>query len=130
VIADAKSNARIGLNEVALGLRFPPRILQLLRYRIPSSSLSEVVLEAGLHSPENALRLGLVDAVSEAAESDGRQMLKKLSALPRHAYSASKGDLQRGVLEVSAEMEKAFIEDTVPRWVAPELKAMIKAMFA
>jgi hypothetical protein len=38
--------------------------------------------------------------------------------------------LQRGVLEVSAEMEKAFIEDTVPRWVAPELKAMIKAMFA
>jgi len=89
-----------------------------------------VVLEAGLHSPENALRLGLVDAVSEISESDGHQMLKKLSALPRHAYSASKGDLQRGVLEISPEMEKAFIDDTVPRWVAPELKAMINAMFA
>jgi len=130
VIAAAKPNSRIGLNEVALGLRFPPRILQLLRYRIPSSSLAEVVLEAGLHSPENALRLGLVDAVSEISESDGHQMLKKLSALPRHAYSASKGDLQRGVLEISPEMEKAFIDDTVPRWVAPELKAMINAMFA
>jgi len=130
VIASAKPNARIGLNEVALGLRFPPRILRFLRYRIPASNLSEVILEAGLHSPEEALRLGLVDVVSEIAESDAQQMLKKLSALPRHAYAASKADLQRGAMDTTKAEDEAFIQDTVPRWVAPELKAMIGAMFA
>lgn len=129
VIASANPNARIGLNEVALGLRFPPRILRFLRYRIPASRLSEVILEAGLHSPDAALRLGLVDAVSENADSDAQQMLKKLGALPRHAFSASKADLQRGAMDITDAEDAAFIQDTVPRWVAPELKAMIGAMF-
>jgi enoyl-CoA hydratase len=129
VIASSAPRSRIGLNEVALGLRFPPRILRFLQYRIPRSSLSEVILEAGLHSPESALRLGLVDAVSENADADAQQMLKKLGALPRDAYAACKSDLQRGAMEISQAEDDAFIQDTVPRWVAPELKAMIGAMF-
>jgi len=129
IIAADKPRTRIGLNEVALGLRFPPRIFDMLRYRIPATTISEVILDAGLHSPQEALRLGLVDAVSEIAESDAEQLLKKLGALPRHAYAASKADLQASVMDISPEVEENFIRETVPRWVAPEIKAMIAAMF-
>src|SRR6186713_1147523 len=52
---------RIGLNEVALGLEFPPKILALARRRLPPRWLERVVLEAGLHEPAAALALGLVD---------------------------------------------------------------------
>jgi len=129
IVSDNNPKIRIGLNEVALGLRFPPRIFDMMRYRIPQQALSEVVLAAGLHSPEKALQLGLVDHVSDTAEADARALLKRFSALPRHAYSASKADLQAGVMDISPEIEAAFLAETVPRWVAPELKAMIKAMF-
>ena len=129
IVAQNNPRARIGLNEVALGLRFPPRILNIIRYRIPSATLSEVVLHAGLHGPEEALRLGLVDSVSDSAEQDAKALLKKPSALPAEAYAATKSDLIAGVMDVSAEAEESYISETVPRWVAPELKAMIRAMF-
>ena len=129
IIAQDNPRARIGLNEVALGLRFPPRIFDMLRYRIPAASINEVILHAGLHTPQEALRLGLVDQVSENAEAEAEALLKKLSALPPHAYAASKSDLQQGVMDISEEVEAAFLAETVPRWVAPELKAMIRAMF-
>lgn len=129
IIAQENPRARIGLNEVALGLRFPPRIFDMLRYRIPAATINEVILQAGLHGPQEALRLGLVDEVSETAEADAIALLKKLKALPPHAYAASKADLQKGVMDISPEVEQAFLDETVPRWVAPELKNMIRAMF-
>jgi enoyl-CoA hydratase len=54
---------RIGLNEVPLGLRFPPRTWRLVRHRIPAHAIERVILEGGLHSPSVALRLGLVDEI-------------------------------------------------------------------
>ena len=120
--------ARIGLNEIALGLRFPARLLRMLRYRLPN--LDRILLPAGLHSPEEALRLGLLDEVAtpEEAEACARARLEALAKHPAAGYAAAKADLRANVTRVDPEEERAFLQEVIPVWTADELKATVRAM--
>lgn len=114
----------VGLNEVALGLQFPPRILDLVRRRVPSEHLETVVLGAGLFAPVEALRLGLLDAVREDAEAHARARLAELAAHPLEAYAAAKHAI-RPPLGATAKELAAFDGTGLASWVSPELKARI-----
>jgi len=125
VMTGIDPKARIGLNEVALGLRFPPRTFEMTRRRVPGPSLSRVLLEAGVYGVEEALALGLVDVIGEEAEARAR--LAQLAAHPRAAYAAAKGDL-RGKLTVPDAEQTRFREEVVPTWATEELKARLRAV--
>jgi enoyl-CoA hydratase/carnithine racemase len=120
--------ARLGLNEVALGLRFPPRIFRMVTQRVPQEHHTTVLLGAALHPPAEALRLGLVDEVSPEPEARARAVLAALAAHPAEGYAHTKSDLRAAVSTVSPEDLSRFQRETVPRWVAPELKARILAV--
>ena len=45
------ARTRIGLNEVALGLVFPPKIARIVKDRVPPRSIHEVVLRGALVAP-------------------------------------------------------------------------------
>lgn len=127
-IATANPKARIGLNEVALGLRFPPGILRFVKARVSTSQLSEVVLGAALHAPDAAAKLGLVHRIAEDPLTDARTVLAGLAKHPAAAYAATKDDLRRGSMDTTAAERDAFIDDVVPFWTSPELKAMIRSL--
>jgi enoyl-CoA hydratase len=116
---------RLGLNEVALGLRFPPGVLRMVRERVPPERLSEVVLGAGLHDPATALRLGLVDEVARDAGDAARRKLAALAAHPADGYAAAKAAL-RGSLLDGPGYEAAF-QAVVPTWTTPEAKGRMLA---
>lgn len=118
---------RIGLNEVALGLRFPPAILELVRRRIPAQHLETVVLGAGLFSPREALRLGFLDAVEEAPRPRAEAVLSMLANHPRDAYADTKLAL-RPKLAGRPQEVAAFEERGIASWSSPELKARIAAI--
>ncbi|MDB4993454.1 MAG: Enoyl-CoA hydratase, partial [Myxococcaceae bacterium] len=120
--------ARIGLNEVALGLRFPPSLLTLARRRIPPQHFDTVILGAKLHSPAEALRLGLVDEVADDARAVAERVLGELAAHPSAAYASAKKELRPSFMDERAE--RAFIQDGLAAWTSPELKAMIGKMLA
>jgi enoyl-CoA hydratase len=125
----AQPKARIGLNEVPLGLRFPPKTWHLVERRVPSHAIERVVLEGGLYPPETALRLGLVDEVV-AGEDEARAYADRIAALPAAAYAAAKKALRDGRLDVDADEERQFREAVLPAWVTPELKARLAAVLA
>ena len=128
---------KIGLNEVALGLQFPPRVLQMVQRLLSPRQAERVVLEAGLHSPDEAQRLGLIDEVVGARTAEearqlgltnnlsyieaAREKLTALSKLPREAYAASKRAL-RELPATNEATDKFFVEQVVPTWVSPALK--------
>lgn len=127
-VADANPGARIGLNEVALGLPFPPAILRIVQERIPARYREEVLLGAGLVSPDRACELGLIDAVCEDAATAARERLEAWGGHPRYAYGEVKRTLRRGPLGVSADDRKRFHDESLAAWVSPELKAKIAAL--
>lgn len=124
-VMTARPGARIGLNEVALGLRFPPRTLKMLQRRVSGPTLTRLILEAALVPAPEALAAGLVDALGE--EADARARLATLAGFPADAYAAAKRSLL-GTLEVSAEAQREFMENALPVWASDELKAGLKAM--
>jgi len=126
-LALAGDRARIGLNEVPLGLRFPPKTWRLVRHRVPAHAIERVVLEGGLHAPEAARQLGLVDLVV-ADEAEARAYADRIAAAPQEAYAAAKRLLRGGVLDVGPDEERRFREEIVPRWITPELKARLVAV--
>jgi enoyl-CoA hydratase len=131
-VDDPKS--KIGLNEVALGVLFPPRVLEIVRRRVPWRYLEEVVLGAGLVDPKNALRIGLVDEVfsKDEARAVAEKRLAARVALPAEAYAATKKML-RGATEqdlVSDADQARAIDAAIPAWIAPELKQRILAVLA
>jgi enoyl-CoA hydratase len=126
-LASGDPRTRIGLNEIPLGLRFPPKTWRLVRHRVPSHAIERVVLEGGLYAPDVALRLGLIDEIV-SGEAAARAYAERIVAAPRQAYVAAKEALRRGVLDVGPDEERAFRDDVLPAWVTPELQARLAAV--
>lgn len=128
-IAGADPKIRIGLNEVALGLPFPPRILEIARRRVPPHHLEEVVLEAGLHAPERALHLGLVDALADDPVQAAGAWLTRVAALPRLAYAATKAAVRGDLHLAPAEVER-FDDAYLAIWLSEDVRARVRARLA
>jgi enoyl-CoA hydratase len=126
-VCAADPRLKIGLNEVALGLQFPPPALALARRRISPHHLDEVILGARLYGPEEALRVGLVDEVAPAAEAVARARLAELARHPADAYAAAKRVLRSGVFDVDPARRRAEREAVLPAWTDPTLRARIAA---
>lgn len=129
-IARADPSIRIGLNETALGLEFPPAILRLVRARVSPHTLDRVVLEAGLHPPEVAARLGLVDEVAADPEGTAAARLAALAGHPRATYASAKRSLREGQLDESEAELRRYREELLPLWASDAVKARIAAALA
>lgn len=126
-VGTTNGRAQIGLNEVALGLQFPPILARVVSYALPPSTREEILLEASLHDPTDALRLGLLHELHDDPVGRGADILDKLAMIPRKAYAAAKNDLRKGLTKHNAIEDSRFISEVVPSWVTPELKARLQA---
>ena len=126
-VAADRADIRIGLNEVALGLEFPPMILKLVRDRVPRRHLERVVLEAGLHDPRTARDLGLIDEVASDPLPAAHAALARLAGVPATTFRATKRTLREGVLALDEVQRRYFETQVVPAWCAPETKERITA---
>jgi enoyl-CoA hydratase len=127
-VAANNPKTRIGLNEVALGVRFPPRVLRIARDRLPTSSHARVLLGAELFPPETAASLGLVDETSADAGTVARTKLAALAVHPADGYAATKRAL-RGSVETDLASETAeagWLRESVPVWTGDAVKARIR----
>jgi enoyl-CoA hydratase len=124
-VMTGREGARIGLNEVALGLRFPPLTFAMVKARVTAPALERILLEAALHHAEDARHLGLIDAVGE--EALARTMLLKLASHPPEVYAATKL-LLRPRLAISDADRHAFRDETIPYWASAERRAAMLAV--
>jgi enoyl-CoA hydratase len=127
-IAKANPRTRIGLNEVALGVCFPPRVLRLARARLPARHRERVLLGAELFAPEHARELGLIDEVADDASSRAGEQLAALALHPRGAYSRTKLALRGGELEPGPDERARWLAEDLPAWSSAETKQRIAAV--
>lgn len=124
-IGTPNPRARLGLNEVALGLRFPPRTLEVVRYRLPHHTAETVLLGAGLHAPAEALALGMLDALAEDPVAEATARVEALAKHPADAYAAAKEALRGAVGTPNPEADRVFLEEVLPVWAGEEVRSMI-----
>ena len=125
-VAATNPKIKIGLNEVALGVRFPPRTLAVVTARVPRQHHEEVILGAGLFSPGDALRLGLVDELADDPLPHAKARLAALAANPAAAYAATKLDLRGTPRTLCADdLHGRLLDETMGLWLDPAIKVKI-----
>lgn len=129
-VATADDRVRIGLNEVALGACFPPSVLRLARLRLPACHRERTLLGAELFPPREALRLGLVDEVTEAPLERAREHLGRLASHPPRTFALTKSVLRRGALRPTEEDERRFREEELLLWTSEELRERVRKVLA
>ena len=128
-VCSANPKIKIGLNEVPLGLRFPPNILTIVRKQIPRPHHLEVLLEGRLFDPESAKRVGLIDSVAADVVAAASARLEELAKLPAHVFGALKAELrERGLISEAESAER--VRAILPEWTSPDVKRLIAQRLA
>jgi enoyl-CoA hydratase len=109
---------RIGMTGVAIGLTYPPFVLDVLRARLSAASVEKVLLSAARFDVFEATTLGLLDAVQPIA--DARALAEKhlvdRAALPRASYVTTKLALRQPFVANSRSSRDHFLDVVVPSW--------------
>lgn len=121
-VAPSDGKGRIGLNEVALGLRFPPRVMKLVRARVPDRAFGRVVMGAELFGVQDALDLGLIDELAGDASACAGTRLAAFAAHPPDAYARAKQLARRGLLAVSPAEAAEFAREDLGAWTSEALR--------
>ncbi|MEO6419356.1 MAG: crotonase/enoyl-CoA hydratase family protein [Polyangiaceae bacterium] len=87
---------RIGLNEVSIGLPVPVLAMELARDRLLGAELARATLMAQIYTPDEAVRVGYLDAVGPADQvlARAKEEAAKLAGLSRTAFAATKTRLR------------------------------------
>jgi enoyl-CoA hydratase len=129
----AAGTAKIGLNEVALGIGLPAEALEAVRFHVPARSLVSVALEGRLFSPEEALGVGLVHEVVPPAELLSRALARaqKLGANGAAGFANVKSCLRApSVAAVRAAWANGDAQKWTDTWFSPGGQAAIKEAVA
>jgi enoyl-CoA hydratase len=123
----ADTGAKIGLNEVQLGIGLPSVAIAPLRLAVPPSSLVPVALEGRLFSAAEAKQLGLVDEVTSAAQLISRAVERagSFSGGTREAVATIKRSLRRPALEAMEQQSAEELEGWLDTWFSAACQGRI-----
>lgn len=92
----ARGDFKLGLNEVAIGMRLPNFAVELARERLSKRHLLRATVQAELYSPDAAVDAGFLDGVREPGELvlAARAEAARLAQLPQPAFGRTKAGLR------------------------------------
>src|SRR6266508_3695318 len=125
IMADV--DARIGLNEVQLGIGLPSLVVETLRCSVPERALVPLALEGRLFTPREALELGLVQEVVVASELETSAIARArdLGRAPHAAFAQVKAALRRPALTTLLREQAAETERWLDTWFSPEARTRL-----
>ena len=92
--------AKIGLNEVAIGMALPKFAVELARERVPHHELGAATLGARIYDPAGAVAAGYLDRVVPEAELLGTALAEaeRLAGLRTGAYALTEPNLRQAMI--------------------------------
>jgi len=126
----AEGDFRIGLNEVQVGIQMPPLILKALRRLIGPREAEHMAVGGELISVQEALRIGLVDAVAAADQVVNRALewCQRLLALPPEAMLGTRRDARADLFALFEEDTESELREVTATWWRAETQNTLRAL--
>jgi len=120
----------IGLNEAAVGLVVPESIFQLYSFWLGQGNAYRALMEGKLFSPQEALKVGLVDEVVpfDRIQNAALRKIKSVTQFERNAWSTTKSNFRRSLVDALSENQDALIEQVLHQWWRPSTRAVMKTI--
>jgi enoyl-CoA hydratase len=125
-VASNDPQLRMGMTAVSLGLVYPPTVLEVLRYRLPSHTIDRVLLGAERFTAPEALALGLVDELADDVRAVATERLERLASHPREPYAHAKRALRRRALAIDDVERRALLADAARAWDPAIVRARLR----
>ena len=128
----AEGQFKIGLNEVQVGLSVPAVIYVAFKRLVGARQAERLCLHGLLVTPDEALRLGLVDQVlpMERVIPAALDWCQSLLALPQQAVAATRKLARADLARLFEELGERSHEDLMNIWFSTETQAAMRAMLA
>lgn len=128
----AQGEFKLGLNEVRVGLPVPAVIYAALKRLIGARQAERLCLHGLLISPDEALRVGLVDQVLpvEQVIPTALEWCRSLLALPSQAVAATRKLARADLAALFSEHGDRSHADLMNVWFSAETQAAMHAMVA
>lgn len=120
--------AKIALNEITFGASVFAGSVAILKFCVGSRNAETILYSGAMYSPDEAVRLGLVDQIvpaenlMRAAEKTAVNFASKSAA----AFSSIKGLLRRPIAEEMAKREQDSLREFADIWYSEETWADLK----
>lgn len=128
----AQGNFKIGLNEVAVGVRIPEPIWSAARHAVGARNAERLCTGAELLDAESALRLGLVDELVPPDDVVPRahQWIESQLALPPTTLRNTRALVRRELTDSFATCDAHALDGFLDEWFADEAQAALRAVAA
>lgn len=126
----AEGKYRIGLNEVPVGIVVPQPIYDMYAQVIGTRNAYQFLLEGKLSLPEEALAVGLVDAVLPQEEVYTQALTKAtmLAKMEPKTFSKTKLNMRAPLLAKFEAGNEDYFEQTIKHWFDPDARRVLKAL--
>jgi enoyl-CoA hydratase len=127
-----RRGAQIGLNEVKVGVPLPWEVAVLLRHSVPPPALTRVALLGRNFADEEAVAVGLADAILDAEGFDAacRERLSEFVDKHPGAVAATKRNLRAGVLHEMKDRQAERQAEWLDAWFSNETRERIQQIVA
>ena len=126
----AEGDYKIGLNEVQVGIPLPPVILDGLRRLTGPRQAERLAVSGELLSPQDALRLGLVDELTppETVVERALEWCQRLIALPAEAMTSTRGRARADLVAIFKSNLEPELQYVIESWWSPSTQATLRAL--
>jgi len=126
----AARGAQIGLNEVKIGVPLPWSVVMLLKSTVAPGALTEVALLGRNFADEDALRVGLVDALAERGtlEQDALARLQEFAEKDQLAFGATKGWMRSRTVATMKAHETETADVWLDAWFSAPTRERLRHM--
>lgn len=122
----------IGLNEVPVGIIVPNSIFQLYSFWIGKGEAARSLLTGKLFSPEDALKVGLVDELvkNESLLTAAERKIKKFMEQESNTWSQSKLNIREELIAAMTADQSATLEKMLAQWWSPTTRHILETILA
>jgi enoyl-CoA hydratase len=128
----AAGNGRIGMPELLVGVPFPPSVIEAIRFALPPQHLQMLIYTGRTFLPDDALRLGIVDEVVDAASLSARaeEMARQFASLPTRAFTLAKRQLRDKAIDRARHYGHELDAEIQALWGDPATIEGVRAYLA
>lgn len=124
------SGGLIGLNELSIGLPFPPVAFEIVRDALGDHA-GRVIVDAELHQVADAKAVGLIDEIVPQEEllDTAFARAERFAKIPPSTYARTKTALRAPSRALWPLDGTQVLEELAAEWTSPELTARVKKVF-
>ena len=109
---------------------FPASVLEVVRFSVPPQHLQALIYTGRTVKPDEALRLGLVDEITDDLPARTEAAARQFAALPPEAFRLAKRQLRDQAVSRAKHFAHELDGDARALWAAPETHARIREYLA